>query len=189
MFLSTSSCFSGLWPIALSSFSTVFWSRVDLRTGFGFSVATSAIHRWGQDEITKRCECEHGHMVVEIKRVNVDGVEGRWRLWIKGSRPRHVINCHFRGFLDREPELVVRSFRLSFLRYQRGVLFHPCPPFSSICFHDLPRLLDLVLDAGDLKRDLLFGLFQKIQSIDDVLGWHFVTRVTSRFSCTVASVV
>jgi len=45
MFLSTNSCFSGLWPMALSNLSTVSGSRVDFRTGVGLSVVASAIHR------------------------------------------------------------------------------------------------------------------------------------------------
>ena len=43
MFFSTNSCFSGLWPMALSSLLTVSGSRVDFRAGFGLSVAVSAI--------------------------------------------------------------------------------------------------------------------------------------------------
>jgi len=52
MFLSTNSCFSGRWPRALSNLSTVSGSSVGFRTGFGFSVAVSAVHRWVQGRIT-----------------------------------------------------------------------------------------------------------------------------------------
>lgn len=106
------------------------------------------------------------------------GDEGRQ---IKGSGAGHVINCRFHGSLDHKPELVVRVSRLSLLlRNQHGILLCPCPRFSPVCFHHCPRLLDLVSDAGDLMRYLLFGLFQKIQSIDDVSGWHFVAEVVEQ---------
>lgn len=104
----------------------------------------------------------------------------------KGSVLGHVTNCRFNDLLDHKPELVVNSLRLSFLlRDQRGVLLYPCPLFPPICFYHRPRLLDLVLDAHELMKYILFHLFQNIQSIDDVLGWYFVMR-SSRM---VASVV
>lgn len=93
----------------------------------------------------------------------------------KGIGPKHVIGCH----LDRQPEVVVDFYRLSFLLLdQRSILLHPCPPFSLIFFHHHSRLLDLILDTGSFIRYFLFRFFQKVQGVDDVLRWYSVVGVT-----------
>ena len=93
------------------------------------------------------------------------------------------------GFLGRKPESIVRSSRLLFLPHnQRSIHLHPRSLFSLIFFHHQSRFLDLVLNASDFVGHLLVDFFQKIQSIDDVLGWYCIAGVT-KSSGAVAGVV
>lgn len=52
---------------------TVSSSRVIFRAGFGLSVAESAVRRFVQNEIKKRCEGGYGHMIARMSGLRRSG--------------------------------------------------------------------------------------------------------------------